>query len=181
MRAYIERDLHLSPYLLLPVDGYVHTLSALPPPPPPPPRCRCRRRNLRGRFPFHSSTSSSRTPPGGGRMSPTSPVVVERGGAAVCCVFYALLRGQSFCTNTCTLFYSVPGCLCFLLYSTSSYVEIICLLSCRQSSVALKELLQGSMRLPSKRAQQSWHIIMNGWPWFLLVTTNKTQNCNSGS
>jgi hypothetical protein len=37
------------------------------------------------------------------------------------------------------LFYSVPDCLCFLLYNTHSYVEIICLLSSRQSSVALKE------------------------------------------
>ena len=36
------------------------------------------------------------------------------------------------------LFYSVPDCLCFLLYNTHSYVEIICLLSSRQSSVALK-------------------------------------------
>jgi hypothetical protein len=48
---------------------------------------------------------------------------------------------QSFCTNPriITLFYSVPGCLRFLLYNMHFYVEIICLLCSRQSSVALKE------------------------------------------
>jgi hypothetical protein len=46
------------------------------------------------------------------------------------------------------------------------------------------ELLQGIMRLPSKRAHTNLGRpnlgILNEWcPWFLLVTTNRTQNCDS--